>query len=70
MGIAALGTTFALALADVCRALGLTAAEHDRVLGRDAAAYVAAVGQARFWPMERQRKAAAEDLVWIVAIST
>lgn len=52
--IAALATTFALALSDVCCALGLTDEKHDEVLGRDAAAYVAELGQARFRPVERE----------------
>jgi len=54
--IAALETTFALALSDVCCALGLTAEEHDEVLGQNAAAYVAEIRQARFWPVERDMK--------------
>lgn len=51
--IAALETTFALALSDVWCVLGFTEEEHDEVLGRDAAAYVAEIRQARFWPVER-----------------
>jgi hypothetical protein len=51
---AALETTFALALSDVCCALGFTEEEHDEVLGRDAAAYVAEIRQVRFWPIDRE----------------
>ena len=48
--ITALETPFALALSDVCAALGLTGAEHDEALGRAAAAYVAALCDSRAWP--------------------
>ncbi len=48
--IAALETPFALALSDVCAALGLSGAEHDEVLGRAATAYVAAFRDSRAWP--------------------
>jgi len=41
---------FALVLSDVCRVLGLTAAEHDRILGPEAAAYVAGIRKRRWWP--------------------
>lgn len=53
VGIAALEATFALALSDVCCALGLTEEEHDEVLGQEATAYVVEIRQARFWPVER-----------------
>ncbi len=49
--IAALETTFALALSDVCGALELGREECDRVLGQDAAVYVAEVCETRFWPV-------------------
>jgi hypothetical protein len=49
MGIADLETTFALALSDVCQALGLTEEEEDLVLGPEAAAYVAATLDTRVW---------------------
>jgi hypothetical protein len=52
--IAALETTFALALSDVCCALGLTDEEHDEVLGQEATAYVVEIRQSRFWPVERE----------------
>jgi hypothetical protein len=48
--IAALETPFALALSDVCVALGLAGVEHDEVLGCAAAAYLAAVRDSRAWP--------------------
>ncbi len=48
--IAALETPFALALSDVCAALGLTSAERDEVLGCAAAAYVAELRDSRAWP--------------------
>ena len=48
--IAALETPFALALSDVCTVLGLSGAEHDEVLGRAAAVYVAALRDSRVWP--------------------
>ena len=41
---------FALALSDVCRALGLTRREHDQVLGPEAAAYVARIHKQRWRP--------------------
>ena len=43
---------FALVLSDVCRVLGLTAAEHDRILGAEAAAYVAGIRKRRWWPVK------------------
>jgi hypothetical protein len=51
--IADLETTFALALSDVCNALGLVKEEHDLVLGRRAAAYLAEVLSTRVSPVER-----------------
>ncbi len=50
--IADLEVPFALALSDVCNALGLTSEEHDRVLGREAAAYVAEILRTRVWLVE------------------
>ena len=50
--IAMLETTFALALSDVCDALGLTGEEHDLVLGWETAAYVTAVLNTRVWSVE------------------
>jgi|GEM_PF-3719226 len=50
--IVSLETTFALALSDVCDALGLTGEERAQVLGPEAAAYVEALLNARVWPME------------------
>ena len=50
--IVSLETTFALALSDVCDALGLTGEERAQVLGPEAAAYVEALLNARAWPME------------------
>jgi hypothetical protein len=41
---------FALVLSDVCRVLGLTAEEHDKILGPEAAAYVATIRKRRWWP--------------------
>ena len=52
--IAMLETTFALVLSDVCDALGLTGEEHDLVLGREAAAYVADLLGTRVWPVEME----------------
>ena len=49
VGIADLETTFALALSDVCQALGLTEEEEDLVLGPEAAAYVAATLDTWVW---------------------
>lgn len=40
---------FALFLSDVCRVLGLTAAEHDHILGPEAAAYVTSIRKRRWW---------------------
>jgi hypothetical protein len=42
---------FALVLSDVCRVLGLTAEEHDNILGPQAAAYVATIRKRRWWPV-------------------
>jgi len=53
-GIAMLETTFALALSDVCDALGFTSEEYDLVLGREAAAYTVAVLDTRVWPVETE----------------
>jgi len=53
-GIASLETTFALVLSDVCDALGFTGEEHNLVLGREAAAYVAALLGTRVWPVEME----------------
>ena len=47
--IVSLETCFALALADVCDALGLTDEERARVLGPEAAAYVETLLNARVW---------------------
>jgi hypothetical protein len=47
--------SFALVLSDVCRALHLTDREHDRVLGPQAAAYVADVRNRRWRPKLSQR---------------
>lgn len=54
VGIAELETTFALALADVCGALGLGRHEHEWVLGRDAAARVDDVCETRVWLAETE----------------
>jgi len=42
---------FALVLSDVCRVLGLTTEEHDKILGPQAAAYVATIRKRRWWPV-------------------
>jgi hypothetical protein len=42
---------FALVLSDVCRVLGLTTEEHDKILGPQAAAYVATIRKRRLWPV-------------------
>ena len=47
--IVSLETTFALALSDVCDALGLSGEERAQVLGPEAAAYVEALLNARVW---------------------
>lgn len=49
MGIADLETTFALALSDVCRALGLSDEEHGLILGPEATASVTATLNTRVW---------------------
>jgi hypothetical protein len=49
MGIADLETTFALALSDVCRALGLSDKEHSLILGPEATASVTATLNTRVW---------------------
>jgi len=69
--IAALETTFALALSDVCCALGLAGEEHDEVLGRDAAAYVIEIRQTRFWPVEKdvEEETATVTLAELAAVS-
>ena len=51
MGIADLETTFGLALSDVCRGLGLSDEEHERVLGPEAIASVTATLNTRVWMM-------------------
>ena len=51
-GIALLETTFALALSDVCDALGLSGEERDLVLGSVTTAYVNTVLDTRVWTME------------------
>lgn len=43
---------FALVLSDVCRVLGLTSAEHDHILGPEAAAFVANIRKRRWWPVK------------------
>jgi hypothetical protein len=43
---------FALVLSDVCRVLGLTTEEHDKILGPQAAAYVATIRKRRWWPVK------------------
>lgn len=50
--IVSLETCFALALSDVCDALGLTGEERELVLGPEAAAYVEALLNASVWTME------------------
>ena len=47
--IASLEVSFALALSDVCDALGLSGEERELVLGPEAAAYVEALLNARVW---------------------
>jgi len=70
VSLVTLETTFALVLSDVCCALGLDGEEHDRVLGRDAAAYVAEIGNTRFWPvgMKTEKETAAVALAELVAV--
>jgi len=70
MRIAALETTFALALSDVCCALGLTGEDHAEVLGQAATAYVTEICQMRFWSAERnmEEKTATLTLPEIVAV--
>ena len=65
-----LETTFALALSDVCYALGLTEEEHAEVLGQDAVAYVAEIRQARFWPVGRdmEKETATVALTEVAAV--
>jgi len=55
--IAALEALFALALWDVCRALGLSEEECDVVLGQEGAAYVEGVLCTRVWTTEKERAA-------------
>jgi len=66
-----LETTFVLALSDVCDALGLTGEEHDQILGREAAAYVAEILQTRVWPvgMAMERETATAPLAEAAAVS-
>jgi hypothetical protein len=48
-------TTMALALSDVCDALGLSQAEHDEVVGEEVAQAVEEWKSARMWqPAERE----------------
>ena len=47
--IASLEVSFALALSDVCDALGLTGEEYKLVLGPEAAAFVEALLNSRVW---------------------
>jgi len=49
VGIAELETTFALALADVCGALGMGRQEYEQVLGQEAASSVEDVCETRVW---------------------
>lgn len=57
-----LETSFALALSDVCDALGFTAREHDEVLGQEAAAHVAGIRQTRFWPVQGDAEGETADI--------
>jgi hypothetical protein len=57
--LGALETTFALALWDVCGALGLTERERDEVMGREAVAYVNQMLNAQVWPVEEPMVAVA-----------
>lgn len=51
-----LETPFALALSDVCQALGLTDEERELVLGREATARVAALLDIRVWIVDLMPK--------------
>lgn len=66
-----LETTFALALSDVCDALGLTDEEHDQVLGREAATCVTEILRTRVWPvrMAVEKKTATVALTEVAAAS-
>lgn len=68
--IADLETTFALALSDVCNALGLTAEEHDEVLEPEAAADVAAILDTRIWLVEtlEERETVGAPMLEIAAV--
>ena len=68
-GIASLETTFALVLSDVCDALALTGEEHDLVLGREAAAYVADLLGTRVWPVEMEPEEALVPARLVLAFS-
>jgi (p)ppGpp synthase/HD superfamily hydrolase len=60
-------TTMAMALSDVCDALGLSQAEHDEVVGEEVAQAVEEWKSARMW-QPAERETATESVKELVAV--
>ena len=60
-------TTMALALSDVCVALGLSQEEHDLVLGSEVAEAIEEWKSARMWQLAEEKETVAHPLTEVAA---
>jgi hypothetical protein len=61
-------TTMAMALSDVCDALGLTQAEHDEVVGEEVAQAIEEWATTRMWQPVDEKETAAYHLTRLTAV--